>query len=39
VVGEQDFSIGDGKFAVADVVVPVGDLDIAAKNGGFCCRR
>jgi hypothetical protein len=32
VVGEQDFAIGDGKFAI-------GDLDIVAKNDGFCCRR
>jgi hypothetical protein len=32
VVGEQDFAIADDKFAV-------GDLDIAEKNDGFCCRR
>jgi hypothetical protein len=38
-VGEQDFSIGDSKFAVADFLFPVGNLDIAEKIVEFCrCR-
>jgi hypothetical protein len=39
VVYEQNFSIGDSKFAIADISFPIGDLDVEEKIIEYCYRQ